>query len=179
MLLFAEGTSARERRTLATERRMIAGRRDRAGQQRAHERAGVKWSAPWLGPTTGFVRLRPQASAAPGSCVVAHREGRLSRGRGNRHWCGGVVAGVMGLRFARRSGRLAGFATFGHAHIRGAGPRPLFVARPLSTSSAPTRGWVLRRARAGKARTASPTAQRVVSVRQSLGASDHRAAGVS
>ena len=26
---------------------------------------------------------------------------------------------VMGLRFAGRSGRFAGFATFGHAHIRG------------------------------------------------------------
>ena len=43
-----------------------------------------------------------------------------------------VVRGaVVAVRGAVRA--FAGFATFGHAHIRGLGtPRPLFVARPLS-----------------------------------------------
>ena len=70
---------------------------------------------------------------------------------------------VMGLRFAGRSGRFAGFATFGHAHIRGLGsPRPWFVARPLSKvergrrvgrcSCDKSRSWC---ARAGDARAAS------------------------
>ena len=40
----------------------------------------------------------------------------------------------------------AGFATVGHAHIRGLGtPRPLFVARPLSNVERARRGRVLRR----------------------------------
>ena len=44
-------------------------------------------------------------------------------------WWGGV--GVVAVRGAVRA--FAGFATFGHAHIRGLGtPRPLVVARPLS-----------------------------------------------
>jgi hypothetical protein len=42
-------------------------------------------------------------------------------------WAGCVVAVPGAVR------AFAGFATFGHAHIRGLGtPRPLFVARPLS-----------------------------------------------
>jgi hypothetical protein len=42
-----------------------------------------------------------------------------------------VLRGVVAVRGAARP--FAGFATFGHAHIRGLGtPRPLFVARPLS-----------------------------------------------
>jgi len=38
----------------------------------------------------------------------------------------------LSWRFARRAEVFAGFATFGHADIRGLVPRPLFVARPLS-----------------------------------------------
>ena len=73
-----------------------------------------------------------------------------------------VLRGDLWLRFAGRPGRFAGFATFGHAHIRGLGtPRLLFVARPLSKVERARRGRVLRRriaelcARAGIARAAS------------------------
>ncbi len=60
----------------------------------------------------------------------------------------------------------AGFATVGHAHIRGLGtPRPLFVARPLSkVERGRLVGRLLRRrvaelcARAGIARAASSAA---------------------
>lgn len=48
---------------------------------------------------------------------------------------------VVWLWFAGRPGRFAGFATVGHAHIRGLGtPRPLFVARPLSKVERARRG---------------------------------------
>jgi hypothetical protein len=52
-----------------------------------------------------------------------------------------VLRGDLWLRFAGRPGRFAGFATFGHAHIRGLGtPRLLFVARPLSKVERGRRG---------------------------------------
>src|ERR1019366_7037260 len=74
---------------------------------------------------TGLAEPDPDAS------YVAHMEGRVSRGRGCwplSGWrvveCGCGSWGGPGVR---------GFATVGHAHIRGLGtPRPLFVARPLS-----------------------------------------------
>jgi hypothetical protein len=51
--------------------------------------------------------------------------------------CGCGLRGGPGVR---------GFATVGHAHIRGLGtPRPLFVARPLSKVERGRRGRVLRR----------------------------------
>ena len=44
-----------------------------------------------------------------------------------------VVRGVVVVAVRGAVRAFAGFATFGHAHIRGLGtPRPLFVARPLS-----------------------------------------------
>jgi hypothetical protein len=51
-----------------------------------------------------------------------------------------VVRGcVVAVRGAVRA--VAGFATVGHAHIRGLGtPRPLFVARPLSKVERVRRG---------------------------------------
>ena len=51
-----------------------------------------------------------------------------------------VVGGAaVAVRGAARA--FAGFATFGHAHIRGLGtPRPLFVARPLSKVERARRG---------------------------------------
>ena len=71
---------------------------------------------------------------------------------------------VVAVRGAARA--FAGFATFGHAHIRGLGtPRLLFVARPLSKVERARPGArVLRRriaelcARAGIVRAASPAA---------------------
>jgi hypothetical protein len=51
-------------------------------------------------------------------------------------WCRVVVVAVRGAVRA-----IAGFATFGHAHIRGLGtPRPVFVARPLSKVERARRG---------------------------------------
>jgi hypothetical protein len=68
------------------------------------------------------------------------------------------------LRFARRAEVFAGFATFGHAHIRGLSQDLCSSHVRCLKSSPSTRGWVLRRriaelcARAGIPRTASPTA---------------------
>ncbi len=71
---------------------------------------------------------------------------------------GVVVRTVVVVAVGGAVRAFAGFATFGHAHIRGLGtPRPLFVARPLSkVERARPGGQVLRRrnaelcARAGK-----------------------------
>ncbi len=89
-----------------------------------------------------------------------------------RGWCQGVgveghgVVGVAGAVVAVREAAeaFAGFATFGHAHIRGLSQDLCSSHVRCLKSSAPTRGWVLRRriaelcARAGMPRTASPTA---------------------
>jgi len=70
---------------------------------------------------------------------------------------------VMWLRFAGRSER-CGFATVGHAHIRGLAQDLCSSHVRCLKSSAPARGRVLRRriaelcARAGTARAASPAA---------------------
>ena len=64
--------------------------------------------------------------------IVAHMEDRLSRGRGCWPLCGWCCR-VDGVAVGEAVRAFAGFATLGHAHIRGLGtPRPLFVARPLS-----------------------------------------------
>jgi hypothetical protein len=72
---------------------------------------------------------------------VAHMEARLSRssvGLMAVAWPL-VWVNVVAVRGAVRA--FAGFATVGHAHIRGLGtPRPVFVARPLSKVERARRG---------------------------------------
>ena len=57
--------------------------------------------------------------------------------------CGGVVEGVVAVREAVRA--FAGFATVGHAHIRGLAQDLCSSHLRRLKSSAPTRGRVLRR----------------------------------
>jgi hypothetical protein len=75
---------------------------------------------------------RRQAHRTGAIAVSPHMEERVSRGQGSMGRCSAMCrGGVVAVRGAVRA--IAGFATFGHAHIRGLGtPRPLFVARPLS-----------------------------------------------
>jgi hypothetical protein len=85
----------------------------------------------------------------------------------------GVVGGAVGVVAVREAVRaFAGFATFGHAHIRGlAQDLCSSHVRRLKSSAPPREGRVLRRqiaelcARAGSARTASPTAAGCQAVR--------------
>src|SRR5258706_10541446 len=67
-------------------------------------------------------------------------EERLSSGMGSWPSLWLVLRGdVVAVREAARA--FGGFATVGHAHIRGLGPpRPLFVARPLSKVERARRG---------------------------------------
>ena len=67
-------------------------------------------------------------------------EERLSSGMGSMAIVWLVLRGdVVAVGEAARA--FAGFATVGHAHIRGLGtPRPLFVARPLSKVERARRG---------------------------------------
>ena len=77
-------------------------------------------------------------------------------------WLVLLVVGVVAVREAARP--FAGFATGGHAHIRGLAQDLCSSHVRCLKSSAPARRRVLRRriaelcARAGRARTASPTA---------------------
>ena len=88
-------------------------------------------------------RDRPSPALTPSDsheCLVAHMEERVSRGQGSMGRCSAMCrGGVVAVRGAVRA--IAGFATFGHAHIRGLGtPGPLFVARPLSKVECARRG---------------------------------------
>ena len=77
-------------------------------------------------------------------------------------WVVVLVVGVVAVREAARP--FAGFATGGHAHIRGLAQDLCSSYLRRLKSSAPARGWVLRRriaeccTRAGMAGAASPTA---------------------
>ena len=77
-------------------------------------------------------------------------------------WLVVLVVGVVAVREAARP--FAGFATGGHAHMRGLAQDLCSSYLRRLKSSAPARGWVLRRrnaeccTRAGMAGAASPTA---------------------
>ena len=127
----------------------------------------------------GIGQFQPRDRPTPSwplSAIDGRASARQSRGCGTlpiwRGWCQGVgveghgVVGVAGAVVAVREAAeaFAGFATFGHAHIRGLSQDLCSSHVRCLKSSAPTRGWVLRRriaelcARAGMPRTASPTA---------------------
>jgi hypothetical protein len=181
-LLRAEGASPSQKpmaqRTRRTSDQVVRRRRRARPQTNAHCNEATAPASSSLRTNRSHLVARVDAAALGGKAVfrcdaglpdrrdpfVAHMEERLSRGRGrwplSGWWCG---VGVVAVRGAVRA--FAGFATVGHAHIRGLGtPRPLFVARPLSKVERARWGRVLRRqiaelcARAGIARAASPAA---------------------